>query len=47
MIEGLIEDLGYGKLGEQVVKPREGVRFAGYVDRRTNRPSVQSAADKR
>src|SRR3970282_1666117 len=31
MVEVLIEDLGYQELGKHVVKPLEGVKFAGYV----------------
>ncbi|MCL4798380.1 MAG: CoB--CoM heterodisulfide reductase iron-sulfur subunit B family protein [Burkholderiales bacterium] len=38
MVEVLIEDLGYGEIGSHVVKPLEGVRFAGYVGCQTNRP---------
>jgi heterodisulfide reductase subunit B len=38
MVEVLIEDLGYEKLGAPVVKPLEGVKFAGYVGCQTNRP---------
>jgi len=38
MVEVLIEDLGYGELGKHVVKPLEGLKFAGYVGCQTNRP---------
>jgi len=38
MVEVLIEDLGYGEIGSHVVKPLEGVKFAGYVGCQTNRP---------
>ncbi|MCX7891160.1 MAG: CoB--CoM heterodisulfide reductase iron-sulfur subunit B family protein [Burkholderiales bacterium] len=38
MVEVLIEDFGYEALGEKVVKPLEGVKFAGYVGCQTNRP---------
>jgi len=38
MVEVLIEDLGYAELGRHVVKPLEGVKFAGYVGCQTNRP---------
>ncbi len=38
MVEVLIEDLGYEELGKPVVKPLEGVKFAGYVGCQTNRP---------
>lgn len=38
MVEVLIEDLGYDELGKHVVKPLEGVKFAGYVGCQTNRP---------
>ena len=38
MVEVLIEDLGYEELGRHVVKPLEGVKFAGYVGCQTNRP---------
>jgi heterodisulfide reductase subunit B len=34
----LIEDLGYEELGKHVVKPLEGLKFAGYVGCQTNRP---------
>jgi heterodisulfide reductase subunit B len=34
----LIEDLGYEEIGKYVVKPLEGVKFAGYVGCQTNRP---------
>jgi heterodisulfide reductase subunit B len=38
MVEVLIEDLGYEEIGKHVVKPLEGVKFAGYVGCQTNRP---------
>ena len=38
MVEVLIEDFGYEALGKPVVKPLEGVKFAGYVGCQTNRP---------
>jgi heterodisulfide reductase subunit B len=38
MVEVLIEDLGYEELGRHVVKPLEGIKFAGYVGCQTNRP---------
>jgi heterodisulfide reductase subunit B len=38
MVEVLIEDLGYAALAKPVVKPLEGVKFAGYVGCQTNRP---------
>ena len=38
MVEVLIEDLGYQELAKHVVKPLEGVKFAGYVGCQTNRP---------
>ena len=38
MVEVLIEDFGYEQLGQPVVKPLEGVKFAGYVGCQTNRP---------
>jgi heterodisulfide reductase subunit B len=38
MVEVLIEDLGYEQLGAPVVKPLEGLKFAGYVGCQTNRP---------
>jgi len=38
MVEVLIEDLGYEELAKHVVKPLEGVKFAGYVGCQTNRP---------
>jgi heterodisulfide reductase subunit B len=34
----LIEDFGYEELGKPVVKPLEGIKFAGYVGCQTNRP---------
>ncbi|MDH4274602.1 MAG: CoB--CoM heterodisulfide reductase iron-sulfur subunit B family protein [Gammaproteobacteria bacterium] len=38
MVEVLIEDFGYDKLGEKVKKPLEGLKVAGYVGCQTNRP---------
>ncbi len=38
MVEVLIEDLGYDELKKPVVKPLEGIKFAGYVGCQTNRP---------
>lgn len=38
MVEVLIEDLGYEELKKPVVKPLEGIKFAGYVGCQTNRP---------
>jgi len=38
MVEVLIEDFGYDALAEPVVKPIEGIKFAGYVGCQTNRP---------
>ena len=38
MVEVLIEDVGYEELAKPVVKPLEGLRFAGYVGCQTNRP---------
>jgi heterodisulfide reductase subunit B len=38
MVEVLIEDLGYERLREPVVKPLEGIKIAGYVGCQTNRP---------
>jgi heterodisulfide reductase subunit B len=38
MVEVLIEDLGYEKLGDAVKKPLEGIKIAGYVGCQTNRP---------
>jgi heterodisulfide reductase subunit B len=38
MVEVLIEDLGYEALAKPMVKPLEGVKFAGYVGCQTNRP---------
>ena len=38
MVEVLVEDIGYEAIAEPVVKPLEGVRFAGYVGCQTNRP---------
>jgi heterodisulfide reductase subunit B len=38
MVEVLIEDFGYEELGKPVVKPLEGIKFAGYVGCQTNRP---------
>jgi heterodisulfide reductase subunit B2 len=38
MVEVLIEDLGYEEIAKPVVKPLEGLKFAGYVGCQTNRP---------
>jgi heterodisulfide reductase subunit B len=38
MVEVLIEDIGYEELKKPVVKPLEGIKFAGYVGCQTNRP---------
>jgi len=38
MVEVLIEDLGYDELKKPVVKPLDGLKFAGYVGCQTNRP---------
>ena len=38
MVEVLIEDFGYEALAKPVVKPLEGLKFAGYVGCQTNRP---------
>ena len=38
MVEVLIEDFGYDALKAPVVKPLEGMKFAGYVGCQTNRP---------
>ena len=38
MVEVLIEDFGYDELAKPVVKPLDGIRFAGYVGCQTNRP---------
>ncbi len=38
MVEVLIEDFGYEALKKPVVKPLEGLKFAGYVGCQTNRP---------
>ena len=38
MVEVLIEDFGYEELKKPVVKPLEGMKFAGYVGCQTNRP---------
>jgi heterodisulfide reductase subunit B len=38
MVEVLIEDFGYEQLGQHVVRPLEGIKFAGYVGCQTNRP---------
>ncbi len=38
MVEVLIEDFGYEELGKPVVKPLQGIKFAGYVGCQTNRP---------
>ena len=38
MVEVLIEDIGYEGMAKPVVKPLEGLKFAGYVGCQTNRP---------
>ncbi|MDH4189946.1 MAG: CoB--CoM heterodisulfide reductase iron-sulfur subunit B family protein [Betaproteobacteria bacterium] len=38
MVEVLIEDIGYEGIAQPVVKPLEGIKFAGYVGCQTNRP---------
>lgn len=38
MVEVLIEDVGYEEMARHVVRPLEGVKFAGYVGCQTNRP---------
>ncbi len=38
MVEALIEDVGYEAIARPVVKPLEGIKFAGYVGCQTNRP---------
>jgi len=38
MVEVLIEDIGYEAIARPVVKPLEGIKFAGYVGCQTNRP---------
>lgn len=38
MVEVLIEDFGYNELKKSVVKPLDGIKFAGYVGCQTNRP---------
>ncbi|MEW5944289.1 MAG: CoB--CoM heterodisulfide reductase iron-sulfur subunit B family protein [Pseudomonadota bacterium] len=38
MVEVLVEDFGYQALAQPVVKPLEGLKFAGYVGCQTNRP---------
>jgi heterodisulfide reductase subunit B2 len=38
MVEVMIEDFGYEELARHVVKPLEGLKFAGYVGCQTNRP---------
>ncbi len=38
MVEVLIEDVGYEGIAKPVVKPLEGIKFAGYVGCQTNRP---------
>ncbi len=38
MVEVLIEDIGYEGIKEPMVKPLEGIKFAGYVGCQTNRP---------
>jgi len=38
MVEVLIEDVGYEGIAKPIVKPLEGIKFAGYVGCQTNRP---------
>ncbi len=38
LTEVLIEDIGFDKISEKVVKPLEGIKIAGYVGCQTNRP---------
>jgi heterodisulfide reductase subunit B len=38
MVEVLIEDIGYDGIKKPVVKPLEGLKFAGYIGCQTNRP---------
>lgn len=38
MVEVLVEDIGYAGLKAPVVKPLQGIKFAGYVGCQTNRP---------
>ncbi len=38
MVEVLIEDVGYEGIAKPVVKPLDGIKFAGYVGCQTNRP---------
>jgi heterodisulfide reductase subunit B len=38
MVEVLIEDIGFEAMKKPVVKPLEGLKFAGYVGCQTNRP---------
>jgi heterodisulfide reductase subunit B len=38
MVEVLIEDIGYEGIKKPVVKPLEGLKFAGYIGCQTNRP---------
>ncbi len=38
MVEVMIEDIGYDGLAKPLVKPLEGIKFAGYVGCQTNRP---------
>ncbi|MCW9013921.1 MAG: CoB--CoM heterodisulfide reductase iron-sulfur subunit B family protein [Gammaproteobacteria bacterium] len=38
MVEVLIDDIGYDKMAEKVVKPLEGLKIAGYIGCQTNRP---------
>lgn len=37
-VEALIEDVGFEAMKKQVVKPLQGLKFAGYVGCQTNRP---------
>ncbi len=38
MVEVLVEDIGYDGIKQPVVKPLQGLKFAGYVGCQTNRP---------
>jgi hypothetical protein len=38
MVEVLIEDFGYEKMGKHVTKPLDSIKIAGYVGCQTNRP---------
>lgn len=38
MVEVLVEDIGFARMEQAVVKPLEGLKIAGYVGCQTNRP---------